>query len=522
MSVEQALGLSILLPLLGAIGVLLTGKSPNLRESVTLIVSLITCGLVLSIVPAVKAGQTVALSLLQVFPAFTAGEQTYEAVWLAFEVEPLGMLYALVASILWVPTSLYAIGYMRGHNEDNQTRFFACFAMAIFAALGIAFAKNLFTLFLFYEILTFSTYPLVTHYGNAEARRAGRIYMGILLTTSVAFLLLGVVATYFFAGTGDFKAGGILNGRVDDWQATILLGLFAFGTGKAALMPFHKWLPNAMVAPTPVSALLHAVAIVKAGVFTVLKIVVYVFGIEFLTETDASVWLTYVAAFTLLSSSIIALSKDNLKARLAYSTISQLAYIVLGAAIATEASVLGGGLHIAMHAIGKITLFFCAGAIYVALHKKKISEMKGIGRQMPFTMVAFFLGSLCIIGVPPMGGSWSKWYLAIGAIDADQMIFVVVLMVSSLLSIGYLMPVVVQAFFFEPDPDEHHHGDAHDHDDAHHGHEKAHAGEGFWGQLHEAPLLCVVPLCLTATGCIAMFFGAPWVYNLIESITKVG
>lgn len=250
--------------------------------------------------------------------------------------------------------------------------------------------------------------------------------------------------------------------------------------------------------------------------FTILKVVVYIFGIDFLARTDASVWLMYVAAFTLLSSSIIALQKDNLKARLAYSTISQLAYIVLGAALATDSAILGGGLHIAMHAIGKITLFFCAGAIYVALHKKNISTMNGIGRKMPFTMSAFFIGSLCIIGVPPMGGSWSKWYLAMGAIDANQLLFVVVLMISSLLSIAYLMPVVVKAFFFEPSPDEHHD----DHHDDHH-HAEPSSKEGFFGQIQEAPLFCVVPLCLTAMGCIGMFFWAPHVYNLIESITKV-
>lgn len=532
MNPEQVMGWAILMPLLGAVGVLLTGRQPNLRETVTMVTSLVTLGLVLSVLGDLRASNPIVLNVIEVFPEFTSGQNTWEGVWLAFEVEPLGMLYALVASILWVPTSMYAIGYMRGHNEDNQTRFFACFAMAIFAALGIAFAKNLFTLFLFYEVLTLSTYPLVTHYGNAEARRAGRIYMGILLTTSVAFLLLGVLGTYYYAGTSDFALGGILQGKVQPWQAMVLLALYAFGTGKAALMPFHKWLPNAMVAPTPVSALLHAVAIVKAGVFTILKVVVYVFGINFLQEaevvislfqnapaftieTGVNTWLMYAAAFTLLSSSIIALSKDNLKARLAYSTISQLAYIVLGAAIATEAAIMGAGLHIAMHAVGKITLFFCAGAVYVALHKKKISEMHGIGRKMPFTMGAFFLGSLCIIGVPPMGGSWSKWYLAVGAIDAEQMIFVIVLMISSLLSIAYLMPVVVKAFFYEPQPDDHH-----DHHDDHHA--PANDKGGFFGQLQEAPIFCVAPLCLTAAGCIAMFFGAPFVYDLIESITKVG
>ncbi len=199
----------------------------------------------------------------------------------------------------------------------------------------------------------------------------------------------------------------------------ILLALYAFGTGKAALMPFHRWLPAAMVAPTPVSALLHAVAVVKAGVFTILKVVVYVFGIDLLAATDASRWLTWVAAFTIIAASCVALGKDNLKARLAYSTISQLSYIVLGAALATTAGVMGGGMHIVMHAVGKITLFFCAGAIMVGAHKTEVSELDGLGRRMPFTFGAFLLGSLSVIGLPPMGGSWSKWFLMLGAAEAE-------------------------------------------------------------------------------------------------------
>ena len=222
MTLELAIGLAVLLPLLGAIGVSLTGFSPNLREAVTLVTSVFTFLLVASIYRSVSAGAEPELVLFTVMPG----------VDLAFKLEPLGMLYALVASGLWMPTSLYAIGYMRGHNEQNQTRFFVCFALAIFAALGIAFSKNVFTLFLFYEVLTFSTYPLVTHYGNEEAKRAGRVYMGILLTTSVAFLLFAVVLTQGFAGTLDFTQGGILSGKVDGLTVPLLLALA--GTGKAA------------------------------------------------------------------------------------------------------------------------------------------------------------------------------------------------------------------------------------------------------------------------------------------------
>ena len=450
------------------------------REAVTILATIVTFAVVAGqLLPQVLEGARPSWTLFEVVPG----------VPLAFEVEPLGMLFALVASTLWIPTSVYAFGYMRGHHERNQTRFFVCFAAAIFAALGIAFAGNLFTLFLFYEVLTFSTYPLVTHEGSQKAVKAGRVYLGILVFTSVTFLLFAIIWTYQLTGTLDFVDGGILAGKVGSGQATILLELFAFGTGKAALMPFHRWLPNAMVAPTPVSALLHAVAVVKAGVFTVLKVIIYIFGLDFLTITGAAEWLCWVAAFTLLSSSIIALTKDNLKARLAYSTVSQLSYIVLGAALATTAGALGGGMHIAMHAMGKITLFFCAGSIIVFAHKTDVSQMDGLGKRMPLTMAAFFLGSMSIIGLPPMGGSWSKWYLALGAAHADQMIFVYVLMASSLLSIGYLMPVVGRAFFLPPKPwvDEHGHSHA----------AQTTRSEGHW--------TCTVPLMATALGCIALF-----------------
>jgi multicomponent Na+:H+ antiporter subunit D len=390
---------------------------------------------------------------------------------------------------------------MRGHHEENQTLFDICFALSISGAVGVAFAANVFTLFVFYEAITLSTYPLVTHHGTEAAKRAGRVYLGILMGTSVGFLLFALVWTYLVAGTTEFRPGGILAGRVDGWQLVVLLALYAFGTGKAALMPFHRWLPAAMVAPTPVSALLHAVAVVKAGVFTVLKVLVYVFGIDLLASTDASRWLTWAAAFTIIAASIVALTKDNLKARLAYSTVSQLSYIVLGGALATSAGVLGGGMHIAMHAFGKITLFFCAGAILVGAHKSEISAMDGLGRRMPFTFGAFLLGSLSVIGLPPMGGSWSKWYLLLSAVETEQMVMVLVLMASSLLSIAYLMPVVARGFFRPPPGDDHGNPDS-----------------GGKLEIREAPFLCVMPPILTGIGCVVLFFYAEDIYRLLMGI----
>ena len=289
---------------------------------------------------------------------------------LSLSAEPMGVMFALLASFLWVVTTIYSIGYMRGHHEKNQTRFYTCFAIAIAAVMGAAYAADLLTLFVAYEVLSVSTYPLVTHPGTEAARRAGRVYVGILIGASIAFFVPAIVWTASVAGTLDFVPGGVLGGAgLSAGALGVLLALFTFGIAKAAVMPLHRWLPAAMVAPTPVSALLHAVAVVKTGVFALLKVVTYTFGIDTVGAAGAADWLLPIAAFTMLAASCVAFTKDNLKARLAYSTISQLSYIVMAALLATSMSVTGGAAHIVMHAFGKITLFFCAGAIMVAAHK---------------------------------------------------------------------------------------------------------------------------------------------------------
>ena len=273
---------------------------------------------------------------------------------------------------------------MRGNNEKNQTRFAVFYAIAVHAAMGVAWSGNLLMLFVFYEILTASTVPLVTHKQSNEAREAGRLYIAILFGSSVILFLPAMIYVWLATGTLDFTQGGIIRDVVPPWVLPWLLAAFAFGIGKAALMPLHRWLPAAMVAPTPVSALLHAVAVVKAGVFSILMVTVYIFGSDYLVETGASLWLVAVASFTILASSFVAITKDDLKARLAYSTISQLSYIVLGAAIASRIAVEGAALHIVMHAAGKITLFFVAGAIYVQTHIRNISDLDGLGTRMPW------------------------------------------------------------------------------------------------------------------------------------------
>jgi len=323
-------------------------------------------------------------------------------------------------------------------------------------------------------------------------------------------MAMAIAWTWSVAETLDFRQGGVLaeafsEGKISAVQLAILFCLFAFGIGKAALMPFHRWLPAAMVAPTPVSALLHAVAVVKVGVFSVLKVAVYIFGIDLIADTHAGDWICYVAAASILLASLVAMTKDNLKARLAYSTISQLAYITLGAAIATEASMLGGGMHIAMHAVGKITLFFCAGAIYVGAHKTDISDMRGLGRTMPFTFGAFLIATISIIGLPPGGGAWSKYFLALGAVDSGKAWLMGTLMVSSLLNIAYLVPIPILAFM-APAKNET--------DD------EGHVGGGW--KIKEGPLLCVVPLCITAIGSVVLFFFANQIYQWLLPILQSG
>ena len=446
------ISLSILVPLVGALLVIATGKVPNLREGVTLTTAAILFSLVLAITDNTFQGVEMRLNTIELFPGLGIN----------FHVEPLGVIFALVASFLWIITSVYAVGYMRGNSEKNQTRFFTCFALAICSVMGICFSGNLLTLFIFYELLTLSTYPLVTHAGNDAAKQGGRIYLGILLSTSIAFLLFAILGTYSVAGTLDFQVGGIFDDSHNKVVLSVLLVLFCFGIGKAALMPFHRWLPAAMVAPTPVSALLHAVAVVKAGVFSILKVAVYIFGLDELATLPASDYVLYIAAATMLIASMIAMTKDNLKARLAYSTVAQLSYIVLGAMLATSAGAIGGAMHIATHAFGKITLFFAAGAIYTAAHKKAVSELDGIGKRMPITMAAFTIGTVSMIGLPPAAGFISKWYLLLGALDVGQWVAIIAIILSTLLNAAYFIPIVYAAFFKpeKQDPKFEAHGEA--------------------------------------------------------------
>ncbi len=475
----------VLIPFAGAVLIAFGAGSLRWVKTVSWLTSIVFLASVWGLAGPLLSGQAIEQELWEFLPGMTIG----------FAIEPLGLLFALLASTLWILATPYAIGYMTHGGYSHLGRFFACYAIALGAAAGIAFSENLLTLFLFYEILSVSTYPLVAHDGSEKSKKGARTYLSLLLLTSICFWLPAMIWVWASTGTMSFTPGGILAGQVTPAAGAVLLVLFMFGTGKAALMPFHRWLPAAMVAPTPVSALLHAVAVVKAGVFVVLKLAIYIFGLDYLKSLATSDVMLYVATFTMLAASLVAMHQDNLKARLAYSTVSQLSYIVVGALLASSLAAIGGGMHMLMHGFGKITLFFCAGAIYLASGKTRVSELDGLARQMPVTMSAFLLGALCVIGLPPLGGLWSKWNLVMGAFDSGQIVVLMAFLVSTLLNIAYLLPPVVRAFLAPPPAD---------------------APTG----IREAPMACVIPLSLTALGTILLFFGAGLPYGLMESIFR--
>ncbi len=454
--------------------ILVSGARPNLREFWTLLAGVAKLGIVLFMLPKVLAGNIIHTTLwADILPHGLA---------LEFRVDGLGILFALVASGLWIITSIYSMGYMRGLKEHSQTRFFVFFAISLSATLGVAFAGNLFTLYLFYEMLSLATYPLVVHHQDKEARGGGRTYLTYLLGTSVAFLLPALIYIYLQTGSMTFNSQGFLAGHIDPSWALLLFLMLIFGFAKGGLMPFHSWLPGAMVAPTPVSALLHAVAVVKVGVFCIVRVVISVFGVSYLKELDLGIVLSYIAAFTVIVSSLIAMSQDSLKRRLAFSTIGQLSYIILGVSLLNNAGVTGGILHIATHALGKITLFACAGAIFVATGKKYVHQLNGIGRQMPITMGCFCIGALSVTGIPPTAGFYSKWYMLYGTLEANHISLLIVFLISTILNGFYLIQPVFRAFFVPP---EFNRSETH---------------------YREAPIPCLIPIVATSTLTLLLFF----------------
>ena len=431
--------LALLPPLIAPLLIYIFKSNQNIRDSIGVIGSLISFYATINITTELMNGSRPELFLFNIFNDLS----------LSLKVTPLGAVFGLLCSGLWILAAIYSIGYMRGNNEKNQTRFYIFYSLSIFGALCVAWSSNLLVLFIFYEFLTFATYPLVVHKETEDSIKASRLYLGILVGSSLMLFLPAIIWVWYSVGTLNFTDGGILQNSFNPSNAPILLFLFVFGIGKAALMPLHWWLPAAMVAPTPVSALLHAVAVVKAGVFSILMVICYIFGPEFMNSSGSGTFLIWASTITLFLSSVIAITKNDIKARLAYSTVSQLSYIILGGAIATNYSLIASVSNIMMHGVGKITLFFCAGAIYVSTKITKISDLNGLGHKMPLTFFAFSIGALSIIGIPPFGGSWSKFYLLLGAAQSELTIIIIILAISTLLNTYYLLDPVFRAFFMD-------------------------------------------------------------------------
>ena len=431
--------LAVAIPLLAALLILLFGNriKANLREAITMIASVLMASTVFSMAPGALDGRVFSARILSIA----------DGIDLALRADSAGMVFACIASALWILTSVYSIGYMRGHGEKNQTGYFAAFAVCLGSAVGVALAANLLTFFVFYEMLTVATYPLVVHYRDEKARASGRKYLAYTLISGQLFFA-AIVFTYVKYGTCEFVPGGFIEaGSMGRGAMCLLFFMMVVGGAvKAGVMPLHGWLPSAMVAPTPVSALLHAVAVVKAGAFCVLRVVCYVFGPESAAWCGAGAALSWFAAATILISSLVAMGQDNLKARLAFSTVGQLSYIVLGISLLSVSSVTGALFHMVAHAFLKITLFMCAGAIFVKAHLSEISTMDGLARKMPVTCACFTAASLGLAGLPLMAGFISKASLLEGALAMGKPFFMVVLVAAALLALSYLIPVVQVVF----------------------------------------------------------------------------
>ncbi len=495
-SIKPILALAV--PLVCAFLVLVFRNRPNVREGCTLTAGLMGFLVILSMAPDVLG------NLRPSTPVFVIAQ----GINLGFRADAFGLVFALTASFLWILVSVYAMGYMRSLKEHAQTRFYFFFALAIACALGIALARNLITFYLFYEALTFSTYWLVAHNEDEAAFAGARKYL-VYLLISGWFFFAAVVMTFALTGTTEFVPGGILSqGAVSDNIYIILFILFSLGAMKAAWMPFHAWLPGAMVAPTPVSGLLHAVAVVKAGVFAFVRVVCYVFGLDLFQALGLGLVLAIMASFTMLTASFFAISEDNLKRRLAYSTVSQLSYILFGLALLTPFGIKGAMVHIPFHGFMKITLFLCAGAILVVTGKKQISQMAGMGRRMPITMTAFAVGGAGMCGLPPVAGFLSKYFLCMGTVQAGAWVLLGVILTSSVLDVIYFFPIVNQAFFQRAGPD---------------------AGSGpvtgknrqtkTWEEIKEPLyLFMVIPLSITAIFSLVFFF-FPNTFYILSLVT---
>jgi len=461
---------AVIIPVIGAVVInRIPENRVKARNIAAVITVAVTCLNVFFMLPLTLQGFLPELTLVRFIPGLD----------LTFRVDPLSMIFGVTSSLLWIFAVIYSMGYMS--RQPSQRRYFTFFVVSMSATMGVAFSGNLFTMYIFFEYLTLCTYPLVVHSQTEEATRSGIKYIAYCFGGG-GLILFSLIVLQGLAHDVAFVPGGILGATGGEPRLILTIIFFmvmlGFGT-KGAVMPLHSWLPAAMVAPAPVSALLHAVAVVKSGVFGMIRVLYFIYGPQMLMKLGVVDYFAVIICFTILAGSILALRQNVLKLRLAYSTISQLGYITLGALMLTPVGLLGGLIHIINHALLKIILFFCAGAVIRVTGKTSINELKGIGKRMPLTMGAFAIGGLGLIGVLPINGYLSKFYLLSGALESHKTIFAYILLISALLNSMYYLPIVVNAFFRE--------------------------GEFIRPADLEAPLTMLVPIIILAALCI--FFG---------------
>lgn len=469
-------------------------KKPNHREAVSVIAGVLKFSFVCALIPYVLEKKSITFEILPIAPGLS----------LKLLIDPLGLLFALGASFLWILTTFYSIGYMRGTHAIRQTRYFVAFALSLTATMGVAFAGNLLTLFLFYELMSIITYPLVAHKEDEESLEGARKYVIYLLGTAKLFLIPAMAIVYFVAGTLDYAPKGIFTQEMLKEHSLVLqiaLILFLYGYNKCALMPLHSWLPSAMVAPTPVSALLHAVAVVKTGAFSIVRVLLNIYGKQGIINLNMQEVILVITALTILIASSIALTRQNFKARLAFSTVSQLSYIVFGVALFHPLSVIGGILHITAHAFSKITLFFSAGSVYVSTHYTEIPQLNGLAKKLPLTFTAFFLASLSMIGVPGFIGFWSKFNIVSACIENAFLLGASVFIISAFLNAAYFLPITFRALLKEPSPHPNTFNSSH--------HSFENIKENYF---------CALPLFITALFTLFLAFKIDFLYTLLKII----
>ncbi|MDP3013827.1 MAG: monovalent cation/H+ antiporter subunit D family protein, partial [Candidatus Subteraquimicrobiales bacterium] len=432
--------LTVAFPFLMTLAIFIWGRvSAKLRNYLSILAAIGTFALSLTMVSGSLKGTIFVYKLMQIVPG----------IWFYFRVDQLGLVFAVTASLLWVLSVTYSVSYME--DEHAQRRYFCFLILCLTWTLGVALSGNLFTFFIFYELFSISTYPLIVHEESPEALAAGKKYM-IYILIGAAFVLFSLVFTYVLAGDLTFNKAGLMSMEMGRDKLMVLFWTFVLGFGvKAAIMPMHGWVPDAHpIAPAPFIAILSGI-MVGMGCFGLMRSVFNIIGASIVKELGTGLILAYIVCFTIIVSSLLALEQDNLKRRLAYSTIGQMGYVILGVALLVPYSVWGGILHVVNHAFMKGLLFLCAGTIIKKLGKKNVSEMRGIGQKLPVTMGVFTIAAFSMIGLPPLAGFTSKWFLCLGSIDAPHgIIFVIVLLISSLLGAAYFLPIIYTAFFQKP------------------------------------------------------------------------